>query len=180
MASTRRIKEGKPNRGGQVHTRIDVDGIPESVWQKEINHANCLTPIHKQAYVSGIDVDEGIAELLKVLWAHNFHTQSSCQGGPTSHGSRLNAQGGAFIVFNDFDQASRFHYKTNELLIDAVPQYWEQDHSERQQLGHNILRMARVGLTPMDPYNTATVRGLVELNWLVLPHITELWVKHYA
>jgi hypothetical protein len=89
------------------------------------------------------------------------------------------AQGGAFIVFNHFDQASRFQYKTIELLIDAVPQYWKQDHAERQKLGRNVLRMARVGLTPMDPYNTATVRGVVEMNWLVLPRITELWVKHY-
>jgi hypothetical protein len=31
---------------------------------------------------------------------------------------------GAFIMFNRFDQASRFHYKTIEVLIDAVPQYW--------------------------------------------------------
>jgi hypothetical protein len=145
---------------------------------------DCWPPIHKQVYVSGIDVDEGIAELLKVLWTHTFHTQSSCQGGPRSngsrHGNRLHAQGGAFIVFNHFDQASQFQYKTIELLIEAVPQYWEQDHADRQQLGHNVLRMARVGLTPMDPYDTTTtVRGVVEMNWLVLPHITELWVKHY-
>jgi hypothetical protein len=144
---------------------------------------DCWTPIHKQVYVSGIDVDEGIAELLKVLWAHDCHTQSSCQGGPASrgfrHGNRLNAQGGAFIVFNHFDQAGRFHYKTIELLIEAVPQYWEQDHAERQQLGHNVLRMARVGLTPMDPYTTATVRGVLTMNWLVLRRITELWVEHY-
>jgi len=60
-----------------------------------------------------------------------------------------------------------------------VPQYWEQDHAERQQLGHNVLRMARVGLTPMDPCDTATVRGVVTMNWLVLQRITELWVKHY-
>jgi hypothetical protein len=39
MACTRRIKEGRPNRGGQIPTRIDVDGIPESVWQKRVNHA---------------------------------------------------------------------------------------------------------------------------------------------
>jgi hypothetical protein len=145
--------------------------------------ADCWPPIHKQVYVSGIDVDEGISELLKILWTHTFHTQSSCQGGPRSngsrHGNRLHAQGGAFIVFNHFDQASRFQYKTIELLIDAVPQYWEQDHAERQQLGHNVLRMARVGLTPMDPYDTATVRGVVEMNWLVLPRITKLWVRHY-
>ena len=46
------------------------------------------------------------------------HLQIKPTGG--GHGKH----GGAFIMFNHFDQASRFHYKTIELLIDAVPQYW--------------------------------------------------------
>jgi hypothetical protein len=86
------------------------------------------------------------------------HLQIEPAGG--GHGKH----GGAIVMFNHFDQASQFQYKTIELLIEAVPQYWEQDHAERQQLGHNVLRMARVGLTPMDPYNSAPFRGVVELN----------------
>jgi hypothetical protein len=46
------------------------------------------------------------------------HLQIKPTGG--GHGKH----GGAFIMFNHFDQASRFHCKTIELLIDAVPQYW--------------------------------------------------------
>jgi hypothetical protein len=57
-----------------------------------------------------------------------------------------------------------FHYKTIELLIDTVPQYWVRIIQSTNQLGHNVLRMARVGLTPMDPYNSAPFRGVVELN----------------
>jgi hypothetical protein len=102
------------------------------------------------------------------------HLQIKPTGG--GHGKH----GGAFIVFNHSDQASRFHYKTIELLIDAVPQYWGRIIQSTNQLGHNVLRMAREGLTPMDPYSTATVRGVVEPNWIVLRHITEVWVKHYA
>lgn len=32
--SAKRIKAGKPNRGGQVPSRLDVSGVPEAVWRK--------------------------------------------------------------------------------------------------------------------------------------------------
>ena len=46
------------------------------------------------------------------------HLQIEPAGG--GHGKH----GGAIVMFNHFDQAGRFHYKTIELLIDTVPQYW--------------------------------------------------------
>jgi len=36
---------------------------------------------HTQVEVAGIEVDEGIAELLEMLWDHGIKTQFSCQGG---------------------------------------------------------------------------------------------------
>ena len=32
--SVKRIKEGRPNRGGQIPTGISVDGLPETEWRQ--------------------------------------------------------------------------------------------------------------------------------------------------
>lgn len=36
-SSARLIKEGKPNRGGQIPTSIAVDGVSDPVWRKWID-----------------------------------------------------------------------------------------------------------------------------------------------
>jgi tRNA(Arg) A34 adenosine deaminase TadA len=50
---------------------------------------------HEQVSIDGIEVDIGIVDLLKYLWAHGVSTDMSCQGGTTS----LNATG--YILFSD-------------------------------------------------------------------------------
>ena len=57
-------------------------------------------PTHRQVHTSiGVEVDEGIRELLEALWAHGMRTEFSCQGGEA---------GMAHICFSDLADAVRF------------------------------------------------------------------------
>lgn len=123
---------------------------------------------HSQVCINGIDVDEGIAPLLKVLWEKGYRTQYSCQGNPDY----------AYILFGSFCQANEFLCETAILMTNEIPMYWEHDLDRRNRLGHNVLCDSQMRLTLLDPADTETIRGAVEMSWRALPWITELWVNN--
>lgn len=57
---------------------------------------------HVQVNVQGINVDEGLADLLKMLWDAGIWTQYSCQGGPSP----------AMILFPTVTDGLRFVQET--------------------------------------------------------------------
>ncbi|WP_156401750.1 hypothetical protein [Agromyces sp. Soil535] len=73
---------------------------------------------HPQVELYGIEVDEGLAPLLDVLWRLGLDTQYSCQGHPDhylpNHPSSWEAA--TQIFFTDVDQALKFVKKSMELL----------------------------------------------------------------
>ncbi|AID58898.1 hypothetical protein PBI_GAIA_79 [Mycobacterium phage Gaia] len=56
------------------------------------------SPKHRQVEVQGVLVDEGIAGLLRRLWARDMQTDASCQGGP----------GSAYLMFSFLEDAVDF------------------------------------------------------------------------
>lgn len=74
--------------------------MPEQIQTHE--RTGSTMPDHTQVTVNGIDVDEGLAELLQALWAADIGTQYSCQGGP----------GEAMILFPTVKDALRFVTET--------------------------------------------------------------------
>lgn len=68
-------------------------------------------PAHRQVCTSiGVEVDEGIRDLLEVLWAHGMGTEFSCQG---------NAAGTAHICFARISDAMRFAAGPGDLEVTA-------------------------------------------------------------
>lgn len=113
-----------------------------------------------------VSVDHKIMGLLRVLWHRGFKTSHSCQGG--GHPNGLNKE--TYIVFDSYHDAARFQRHTMELLIRAVPDYFERCLDERD----NILCCARVSLEPMDPIDVV-IRGAVTFRHQYLGLITVLW-----
>lgn len=64
-----------------------------------------MYPRHMQVEASRATVDEGIRDLLELVWANGFDTQFSCQGRTSNQN--------AYIVFDTFEQAARFILETN-------------------------------------------------------------------
>lgn len=68
-------------------------------------------PTHRQVHTSiGVQVDEGIRDLLEALWAHGLTTEFSCQGGEA---------GVAHICFSSLSDAARFAAGPGDLEITA-------------------------------------------------------------
>ena len=68
-------------------------------------------PTHRQVHTSiGVQVDEGIRDLLEALWAHGLTTEFSCQGGDA---------GVAHICFSSLSDAARFAAGPGDLEITA-------------------------------------------------------------
>ena len=68
-----------------------------------------LATTHRQVTASnGVDVDEGLRDLLEAVWRKGMRTEFSCQG---DHG------GLAHICFAGVDDARRFMNAPGELLI---------------------------------------------------------------
>lgn len=68
-------------------------------------------PTHRQVHTSiGVQVDEGIRDLLEALWAHGLTTEFSCQGGEA---------GIAHICFANLSDAARFAAGPGDLEITA-------------------------------------------------------------
>jgi len=76
------------------------------------------SPHHAQTEVYGVEVDEGMSDLLVALWELGLETQFSCQGHPDrylpNHAESWNSS--AQIFFSDADQALKFIKKSIELL----------------------------------------------------------------
>lgn len=70
-----------------------------------------FVPVHRQARTSiGVEVDEGIRDLLEALWAHGMSTEFSCQG---------NDAGMAHICFARISDAMRFAAGPGDLEVTA-------------------------------------------------------------
>lgn len=138
--------------------------------------------LHKQVWVGDVEVDEGIAELLKVIWLKGYHTLLSCQGGHTRDEDHDHSFiGKSFIVFSNYNYAHLFHARTVKLLVDSVPGYWGfTDPHERIDSGAGVLYDTRLQLTAMDPYNTRTLRGSVQWDHRATKLITKVWAKDHA
>ena len=69
------------------------------------NRPGCRFPHHTQVRASRAIVDEGMRDLLELMWANGFETQFSCQG------RIINEH--AYVVFASFEQATRFLLESN-------------------------------------------------------------------
>lgn len=68
-------------------------------------------PTHRQVHTSiGVQVDEGIRDLLEALWGHGLATEFSCEGGDA---------GIAHICFSKIADAIRFAAGPGDLEITA-------------------------------------------------------------
>ena len=96
-------------------------------------------PTHRQVHTSvGVQVDEGVRDLLEALWTHGMRTEFSCQGGES---------GVAHICFSTLSDAARFAAGPGDLeitagerrawvdfpaaQIDALTRYWSECHCAR-------------------------------------------------
>lgn len=136
---------------------------------------------HRQVNADGICVDWRLMRLLKVLWARGYRTQYSCQGGPTDDDNRIDWDGqvNCYIVFDDYVQALRFQRRTIGLLVQHVDHYWDRSLDERQKTRDNILCDTLISLTALDPSETGTIRGAVEMSWDQLDLVTHLWEEEH-
>lgn len=73
---------------------------------------------HRQVEIYGVEVDEGIAPLLEVLWRLGLETQFSCQGDPDYFvPNHPHAWGSAAqIIFETVPEAEKFVRKSIEIL----------------------------------------------------------------
>jgi len=99
-------------RGGYALGRKDErDGV--TIRERKPGFAG-----HPQVGIYGIDVDEGLAPLLSVLWRLGLETQYSCQGHPEEfvphHPNSWAAS--AQIFFTDAEKGLKFIRKSMELL----------------------------------------------------------------
>lgn len=136
------------------------------------------TPLHPQVTLHGKQVDEGLADLLNVLWRNGYQTRYSCQGGPGGRDSGENLDR-AYILFDGFNQALRFYSETVSMLVDAVPSYFDLTLTERIANGYNILSDTRLRLEAADPTGDG-VRGVVDFRPACRKHLTQLWVQRYG
>jgi len=115
---------------------------------------------HPQVDVEGIEVDEGMADLLLALWKLGLDTQFSCQGHLdkfvpySSFGHDYAAQ----IVFSDIDQAVKFLKKSAELM------------------GYQGLNEGNFVLHSMTPFEDGVPRAAVTFPPAILEDLTERWV----
>jgi hypothetical protein len=119
-----------------------------------------LDPPHPQVEVDGIEVDEGIRDLLVALWDLGLDTQYSCQGVPDkfSPHQSYSRNYASQIVFGNVDHAVKFMKKTAELL-------GSKNYSE-----------GGVVLATMAPTDGSTPRAEVTFSPVLLQEITDAWV----
>ncbi|MGW1740490.1 hypothetical protein ACWCPQ_16960 [Nocardia sp. NPDC001965] len=119
-------------------------------------------PDHPQVEVDGIEVDEGMRDLLVALWKLELDTQFSCQGEPDSFTPNQPYSGNkaAHIVFGDISHAYKFLTKTLELL--EMPPHYEG--------GLGLHTMTRLWPETSD-------RASVEFSPELLPQITQAWIE---
>jgi len=118
-------------------------------------------PPHPQVEIEGIEVDEGMRDLLEALWKLGLWTQFSCQGDPEKFApfQSYNRDYAAQIVFDTFDEAVKFTRKTAELL------------------GPKNYTEGGVVIQTMAPTDGDKVRAEVTFSPVLLPEITQHWVE---
>jgi len=150
-ASRRRFRSGYEDGYASGHS----DGIKGHSKR----HKAKFPPPHPQVDVYGIEVDDGLSDLLVALWKLGLDTQYSCQGQPNryspNHPGSWDAS--AQILFTDADQALKFVKKAIELLGDDG--YHEGGF--RVNVCHGI--------------DSATLRGDVRFCPELIPQLTEVW-----
>lgn len=115
---------------------------------------------HPQIEIDGIEVDEGMRDLLIALWELGLNTQYSCQGHPDKFGPHqsYNRDCASQIVFGDVEHAFKFLKKSAELFGYA-------HHGENGFVLHTT--------TPLE---NGTPRDEVTFSLRLLPELTQLWV----
>jgi hypothetical protein len=79
-----------------------------------LDTATRYVPRHRQVHTSiGVEVDEGIRDLLEALWVHGFRTEFSCQGGEPDE----TGESSAHICFARIADAVRFAEGPGDLVI---------------------------------------------------------------
>ena len=140
-----------------------VTGYEAGRLEERSGAPDAMTPYrsepHPQVEVDGIEVDEGMRDLLVALWKLGLDTHYSCQG----HADKFFPRGGygrdyaTQIVFGNVDHAVKFTKKTAELL------------------GFDNYREGGVVLTTMAPTDGATPRAEVTFSPVLLPEVTDAW-----
>lgn len=116
-------------------------------------------PPHRQVDLRGIEVDEGMRELLAALWNLGLWTQFSCQGDPEKFAPHqsYSRDYAAQIVFDTFEEAVKFTRKTAAML------------------GPKNFTEGGVVLATMAPIDGKTPRAEVTFSPVLLSEITQLW-----
>jgi len=115
---------------------------------------------HSQVEVEGIEVDEGMADILLALWKLGLDTQYSCQG----HADKFapyDTFGHSYasqIVFARIDHAVKFLKKSTELM------------------GYEGLNEGGFVLHSMSPFEDGVARAEVTFPPAILETLTEQWV----
>ena len=119
-------------------------------------------PEHPQVDAHGVQVDEGMRDLLVALWKLGLDTEYSCQGEPDKFTPNrwFSRDYASQIVFADLYQAYKFLEKTLELVGD-VP-VWDE---------------GGISLHTMLPVDDASPRAEVTFSPKLLLKVTRLWVE---
>jgi|GEM_PF-4017611 hypothetical protein len=115
---------------------------------------------HPQVEVEGIEVDEGMADLLLALWKLGLDTQYSCQGHVDKF-APYDTFGHSYasqIVFSSIDHAVKFLKKSTELM------------------GYDGLHEGGFVLHSMSPFEDGIGRAAVTFPPAILETLTERWV----
>ena len=118
---------------------------------------------HAQVELDEVEVDAGIAPLLRALWDLGIETQFSCEGDPDRYirHQAPASQHDSHIVFAELSAAIRFMERTLGLL------------------GYVPFKDGWLELTPMQPYvPNDSPRGRVGWPPVLLEEITRSWIAH--
>jgi hypothetical protein len=116
-------------------------------------------PEHVQVDVDGIEVDEGIRDLLVAIWAEGLVTQFSCQGDADRFAPRQGYRHlyVAQVVFSTIDDAVRF-------VTDCAAMIGERNFSE-----------GGLTLTTMAPWKDDRPRAEVTFSPLLIDELAIKW-----
>lgn len=113
---------------------------------------------HQQVDAEGIEVDEGMRDLLVALWKLGLDTQFSCQGEPDLFNPRASRDHAAQIVFASTTDAHRFVKKSAEMF------------------GTELYDDGGLSLATMLPMDSEVPRAAVTFSPRLLSDLTDLWV----
>lgn len=128
-----------------------------------MRYPNGTSTIHRPVKTSrhGVEVDEGIADLIEAVWSNGLETQYCCQD--------LNDDGMAQIIFLDIDDGYQFLRKSVEGL--------GADELKRLVFGHTDKEFR---LIPMEggPYygTTSSIRACIYFPAELIDDLAKLWM----